>query len=141
MKTIRVTAAIMIKDERVLIAQRHPDDFMGGKWEFPGGKLEPDESPEESLARELQEELGVEIRVGKILEVVYHRYPEKNVLLLFYTCELINGEPQPLEVEEVAWVSTRDLPQLDWVPADIPLVRRLWGGLDQNSGQSALDPR
>ena len=105
-----VTAGVVIRDEHVLVARRKMGSHLEGLWEFPGGKLEPNESPEESLAREFKEELGVEVRVGRILEVVYHRYPEKNVLLLFYACELMNGEPQPLDVEEVAWVRRGSFP-------------------------------
>lgn len=125
---ILVTAGVLIRDGKVLVARRKTGSHLEGLWEFPGGKLDPGESPEEGLARELREELGVEVRVGKILEVVYHRYPEKEVLLSFYSCELVDGEPRALDVKEVAWVKTSDLPQLDWVPADIPFVERLAEG-------------
>ena len=117
-----VTAAVITRDDRVLVTRRKKDSHLGGQWEFPGGKMEPGESPEESLVRELQEELGVEIEVAHILEVVFHRYPERDVLLLFYSCELLDGEPWPVDVEEVAWVSRPELPHLDWVPADVPFV-------------------
>ena len=115
---IIVTAGVVVRDGKVLVAKRKKGSHLEGLWEFPGGKLEPNESPEECLARELKEELGVGVRVGKVQEVVYHRYPEKNVLLLFYACELVDGEPQPLDVEEMAWVTPTELLKLDWVPAD-----------------------
>ncbi len=120
-----VTAGVVVRNGRVLVARRKPGSHLEGLWEFPGGKLEPNESPEESLARELREELGVEIQVERILEVVFHRYPEKNVLLLFYSCRLIRGEPRPLDVAELAWVSRSELPNLDWVPADVAFARKL----------------
>jgi len=122
---ILVTAGVVIRDRRVLVARRKAGSHLAGLWEFPGGKLEPGESPEECLARELREELGVSVRVGRILETIYHRYPEKNVLLLFYACELLDGEPRALDVAEVAWVPRAELPDLDWVPADVTFATRL----------------
>jgi 8-oxo-dGTP diphosphatase len=120
-----VTAGVVVYHGRVLVARRKPGTHLEGLWEFPGGKLEPNESPEESLAREFREELGIDIQVERILEVVFHRYQEKNVLLLFYSCRLIRGEPRALDVAEFAWVSRRELPDLDWVPADVTFIRKL----------------
>lgn len=127
---IVVTAGVVVRDGKVLVAKRKTGSHLEGLWEFPGGKLEPNESPEECLARELKEELGVGVRIGKVQEVVYHRYPEKNVLLLFFACELVDGEPQPLDVEEMAWVKPSDLPKLDWVPADLSFVEKLAKDID-----------
>jgi 8-oxo-dGTP diphosphatase len=124
---IIVTAGVVVRDGKVLVAKRKTSSHLEGLWEFPGGKLEPNESPEECLARELKEELGVDVRVGSILEVVYHRYPEKTVLLLFYSCELTHGTPKPLDVEQMAWVKRSELLELEWVPADIGFVRKLVG--------------
>jgi 8-oxo-dGTP diphosphatase len=125
---IIVTAGVVVRDGKVLVAKRKKGSHLEGLWEFPGGKLEPNESPEECLARELKEELGVDVRIGDIQKVVYHRYAEKTVLLLFYACELTNGTPQPLEVEEMAWVKRSELLELEWVPADIRFVRKLAEG-------------
>jgi 8-oxo-dGTP diphosphatase len=122
---ILVTAGVVIRENRVLVARRKAGSHLEGLWEFPGGKLEPGESPDDCLVRELHEELGISVRVGRILDTVYHRYPEKNVLLLFYECELIDGEPQALDVAEVAWVGRSELSDLDWVPADVAFVERL----------------
>lgn len=124
-RPIIVTAGVLIRDGNVLVAKRNEGSHLEGLWEFPGGKLESNESPEDCLAREFREEIGVEIEVGTILEVVYHRYPEKNVLLLFYSCRLRSGEPKPLDVAELAWTPKADLLDLDWVPADRPFVKRL----------------
>lgn len=133
-----VTAGVVVRDGRVLVARRKPGSHLEGLWEFPGGKLEPNESPEESLAREFREELGIDIQVERILEVVFHRYPEKNVLLLFYSCRLIRGEPRLLDVAEFAWVGRKELPDLDWVPADAAFVCRL-ADLDDVFGFSTGD--
>ena len=124
---IIVTAGVLIRDGDVLVAKRNEGAHLEGLWEFPGGKLEQNESPEDCLAREFREELGVDIEVGTILEVVFHRYPEKNVLLLFYSCRLLGGDPEPLDVAELAWTPKADLLDLDWVPADRPFVKRLSG--------------
>jgi 8-oxo-dGTP diphosphatase len=123
--TVLVAAGVLSREGRILAARRKRGSHLGGHWEFPGGKIEPDESPEECLVRELSEEIGVRVRAREILEVVFHRYPEKSVLLLFYRCELVDGEPRPLECDEVRWVSLADLPSLNWAPADIPFVERL----------------
>ena len=122
---IVVTAGVVVRDGCILVARRKPGSHLEGLWEFPGGKLEPNESPEVCLAREFKEELGVEISVERILEVVFHRYPEKNVLLLFYSCRLIHGEPRAQDVAEFAWVSRKELPDLNWAPADVVFVRKL----------------
>lgn len=120
-----VAAGVIQRDARILAARRRRGSHLEGHWEFPGGKIEEGESPEECLVRELAEEIGVTVRPRGILEVVFHRYPEKNVLLLFYRCDVIEGEPRALECDEVRWVALADLPALDWAPADIPFVRRL----------------
>jgi 8-oxo-dGTP diphosphatase len=123
--TVLVAAGVLEREGTILAARRKRGSHLEGHWEFPGGKLEPDESPEDCLVRELSEEIGVRVRPQEILEVVFHKYPEKSVLLLFYRCELLEGEPQPIECDEVRWVALADLTSLDWAPADVPFVRRL----------------
>ena len=123
--TVLVAAGVLERGGRILAARRKKGTHLEGHWEFPGGKIEPDESPEECLVRELSEEIGVRVRPRKIREVVFHRYPGKSVLLLFYDCELLEGEPRPLECDEVRWIALEDLPSLDWAPADVAFVRRL----------------
>jgi 8-oxo-dGTP diphosphatase len=125
---IIVTAGVVVRDGEVLVARRNAGSHLEGLWELPGGTLEPQESPKECLACEFREELGVTIEVGPILEVVFYRYPEKTVLLLFYACELLDGDPEPVDVAEVAWIPKADLLELDWVPADILFVSRLAEG-------------
>ena len=121
-----VAALVRDADGRVLLTRRRADQPMPEKWELPGGKLEPGESPTEALVRELEEELGVRPRVGRIDEVLYHRYPEFDLLMLVYACELLPGAvPRPIEVAELAFVEPARLGDYDILPADAPLVARL----------------
>ena len=107
-----VVAAVCIEGARVLLTQRPAGLHLAGSWEFPGGKLEPGESPEEALAREIREECGVEIEVGDALDVTYWRYPKKSGLLLFYRVRITRGEVQHIGVSDHAWV-TRDARSTD----------------------------
>jgi 8-oxo-dGTP diphosphatase len=124
---IVVAAAVIIRDGRVLLTRRTQGQHLAGMWEFPGGKIEDGESPEEALIRECQEECGIDVEVGDILEVTHHRYPEKDVLLLFYRCELRAGEVRHLQVADHAWVATSDLDDYPLPPADEPVVARIRG--------------
>lgn len=132
--TIVVAAAVLEREGKILAARRKKGAHLEGRWEFPGGKLEPGESPQECLVRELEEEVGVPVNPREILEVVYHRYPEKSVLLLFYRCALASGEPRALDCEAILWVPRAELTSLDWAPADVPFVRRLAGVADDAAG-------
>lgn len=120
---IAVVAGLIVRDGKLLIAQRPGDKHMGGRWEFPGGKIEKGESPEKALARELSEELGIEVKVGRIYHAVMHSYPEKDVLLMFYRCSLISGQPEPIEEADVRWIEEKELRAYDWAEADIPAVQ------------------
>jgi 8-oxo-dGTP diphosphatase len=120
-----VTAAVMLKDGKVLIAQRQAGSHMEFKWEFPGGKLEPDESPEECIVREIKEELDLDIQVIDIYKVVNFKYEEKDILLLCYHCKVLSGEGLPLECNDFRWVEREELAAYDYVPADLPIVEKL----------------
>ncbi len=109
---------------QVFISQRRADQAMPLLWEFPGGKIEPGELPEEALRRELEEELGVVASIGPIFEVIAHRYPEFDLLMLVYSCTF-DREPVAKEVAQVRWVEPADLPSFPILPADAPLVARL----------------
>ena len=120
-----VAAAVVLDRGRVLLTQRAEGTHLEGLWEFPGGKLEPGESPEEALVRECREECGIEIAVDDILEVTFHRYPEKDVLLLFYRCSIVSGEVRHLQVNAHAWVAPDELDRYDFPPADAGVLARI----------------
>ena len=120
-----VAAAVVIREGRVLLTRRAEGQHLAGMWEFPGGKLEEGESPEEALARECREECGIDVDVGEILDVTHHRFPEKDVLLLFYRCALRGGEVRHLEVADHAWVAPAELDRYPLPPADDRVVARI----------------
>lgn len=120
-----VTAAIISHDGRILLTQRKPDAPYPLLWEFPGGKLEPEEHPEACIVREVREELAMEVAVEGIYEVVYHRYPERPVMVLAYLCSWIGGELRELEVAGHCWALPHEVPRFDLLPADIPLAERI----------------
>lgn len=120
-----VTAAAMIRNGKVLIAQRKAGSHMEYRWEFPGGKLEPDETPEECIKREIKEELDMDIEVIDIYKVVKFEYEEKDILLLCYLCKILKGEGKSLECNDFKWVTRDELAGFDFVPADLPIVEKL----------------
>ena len=124
-KRTLVVAGLMARDGRVLITQRRADQALPLQWEFPGGKVEPGEAPVTALARELGEEIGVTVEVGRIWDVLFHAYPAFDLVMLVYACRLVAGEPYAREVADVAWVVPNELPAWDILPADRPLVERL----------------
>ncbi len=119
---VEVSAALIFRGGKILITQRHAGAHLGGLWEFPGGKREPDETFERCLVRELREELGVESTVGELFEEVTHAYPEKTVHLKFFICRLEGGEPQPLGCAAVKWVGKAELDNHDFPAADARLL-------------------
>lgn len=122
-----VAGLIIGADGRVLITQRRADQSLPLQWEFPGGKVEPGESPIAALARELSEELGVTAIVGRIWDVMFHPYPAFDLVMLVYACTLGPGQvPRAVEVADLAWVACSELPGgWDILPADRPLIDRL----------------
>ena len=124
-KSIEVSAALIFHGGKLLITQRHAGSHLGGLWEFPGGKREAGETFEECLAREIREELGVEISVGELFEEVRHDYPEKSVHLKFFRCRLLAGEPQPLDCAAVKWVDKAGLGGHEFPAADARLLEML----------------
>jgi 8-oxo-dGTP diphosphatase len=126
-KPIEVSAALIFRAGQLLITRRHADAHLGGLWEFPGGKREPGESFEACLAREIREELGVEISVGELFEEIVHAYPGKSVRLKFFSCTLLAGEPLPLDCAAVRWIARNELRDFDFPAADAQLLKRLNG--------------
>lgn len=120
-----VAAALVFRNGKVLITRRPADTHLGGLWEFPGGKRKPGETFEQCLARELQEELGVQISVGELFETVSHPYAEKTVLLKFFVCRLPDGEPQPLGCAAIRWVGKNELDNFEFPAADARLLNKL----------------
>ncbi len=125
MKPIIVTAAIIRKGQTILIAQRQALGEHHLQWEFPGGKLELGETPEECLRREILEELNLEIKVLDIFKVVYHVYKSKTILLLCYLCDLIGGEEMALACNDFQWVSLERIEDFSYVEADLPIVDKI----------------
>jgi len=123
-----VVAALIRDGRRVLMSRRRADQPMPLLWEFPGGKIEPGESPQDALVREVREELGCELTVGGIHDVVFHAYPDFDLYMLVYAGTIAEGVPRAVEVAEIAWVDARDLPALELLPADYPLAEALAAG-------------
>lgn len=125
MDIIDVAAALLIREQRLLITQRPAGSHLEGLWEFPGGKREAGETFEQCLLRELEEELGIEVEVGPLVETLVHSYPEKTVCLKFFRCWLKNKEPRPLGCSDFRWVTASQLAQYQFPAADALLLRRL----------------
>lgn len=122
---VDVSAALIFRNGKLLITQRHANAHLGGLWEFPGGKREPHETFEQCLARELWEELGIRVTVGNLFEEITHDYPDKNVRLKFFLCELTEGEPKAVDCAAVKWISLSELNGYEFPAADARLLRRI----------------
>ena len=120
-----VSAALIFRNGRLLITQRPAAAHLGGLWEFPGGKRESDETFEQCLVREIREELGVEISIGRLFESVTHTYPEKTVHLKFFVCRLPHGEPQALGCADLKWAARSELSDHAFPAADTRLLEKL----------------
>ncbi|SHJ01326.1 8-oxo-dGTP diphosphatase [Geosporobacter subterraneus DSM 17957] len=125
MDPIIVTAAIIRNKEKILIAQRQELGEHHLQWEFPGGKLEIGETPEECLRREILEELNLKIKVLDIFKVVYHAYQNKTILLLSYICDLLGGEGEALACNDFQWIGLEDFKNYTYVEADLPIVEKI----------------
>ncbi len=126
---INVVAALIWRDDHLLICRRPEGGALAGQWEFPGGKIDPGETPEEALARELREELGVETRVGeRIFEHVHAYTPERIAHLLFFRVQITAGKPQRFEHQDMRWVAPSALPAFDFVAGDGPIIEKLTRG-------------
>lgn len=124
MKTIEVVAAIIIKEGKIFSTQRGYGPWRGW-WEFPGGKMEPGETPQEALTREIKEELDAEIHVGKLMETVEWDYPEFHLTMHCFICTLQSEALHLNEHEAAAWLTRETLRSVRWLPADEGLITRL----------------
>lgn len=131
MKAVHVVGAVILNERReILCALRSKNMSLPGMWEFPGGKLEPGESPQQSLVREIKEELGCDIEVGDFITECTHHYPNVIVHLSTYFARIVHGQPKATEHEKVVWLPVDQLKSLSWAPADIPTVDKLLSDLE-----------
>ena len=127
--TIVVTAAILRRNGLILLARRGAGRHLAGKWEFPGGKIEPDETAEQALARELDEELGISATIGRRIAQLRHRYRNGGTIdLQFFVVESFERELENRIFNAMQWTSLADLPALDFLAADLTLIRDLADG-------------
>ncbi|WP_395639682.1 (deoxy)nucleoside triphosphate pyrophosphohydrolase [Pseudolysinimonas sp.] len=124
-KQIEVVGAVILRAGQVLCAQRGASSALAGMWEFPGGKVEPGETPRQALEREIVEELECQVEVGDEIVSTTFEYDFGTVTLTTFYCELVDGEPILSEHQAVVWLSPSDLASLDWAPADVPAVERI----------------
>jgi 8-oxo-dGTP diphosphatase len=124
MKHIEVVAGIIKDGDKIFATQRGYGEFKDG-WEFPGGKMEPGETPQQALARELKEELAIDVNVGNFLCTVDYDYPTFHLTMHCFYCSVIGGELTLLEHEAAKWLKTTELHSVNWLPADIEVVAAL----------------
>ena len=127
MSTLLVAAGVVIEDGRVLLTQRKAGAHLAGAWEFPGGKVMPGEDPRDAVVRELREELGIETTVSDAMEVTFHRYPERAILLIFYRARMTASSPPPtaLDVAALRWAAEGDLDKAQFPAADVEILRKV----------------
>lgn len=129
MKAKQVVAALIVKEDKILICQRTEQQPHPLKWEFPGGKIEPHEQPVKALCRELEEELGITASIGRKIAVVQHNYGANNAVeLQFYLVEKYEGELQNRIFRDIRWVHRKELPTFDFLEADVPMVNDIAKG-------------
>lgn len=124
MKTINVVAAVIFKDGKVFATQRGYGEFKDG-WEFPGGKIEPGESPKNALRREIREELEVDINVGDLIDTIEYDYPAFHLSMKCFACTIAGGSPHLQEHEAAKWLTSMQLGSVDWLPADVTLIPKI----------------
>lgn len=124
MKTIRVVAAVIRSKDKIFATARGYGEFKG-QWEFPGGKIEPGETPQEALVREIQEELDVKIEVGDLIDTIEYDYSSFHLSMDCFWCNVTEGEITLKEAEDARWLSKDELYSVDWLPADMELIEKL----------------
>ena len=124
MKTVEVSAAIIISSGKIFATQRGHGDYKDW-WEFPGGKIEPGETPEEALVREIKEELKTDIKVGELLHTVEYDYPKFHLIMHCFICELLSDEITLVEHEDAKWLDADTIDSVNWLPSDTEVVEKL----------------
>ena len=124
LKTIRVVAAVIRSEDKIFATARGYGEFKGG-WEFPGGKIEPGETPQEALKREIMEELETEISVGELIDTIEYDYPEFHLSMDCFWCEILSGNLVLKEAEDARWLAADELDSVEWLPADVTLIEKI----------------
>lgn len=124
MKTVRVVAAVIRKDDKIFATQRGYGEFKDG-WEFPGGKIEEGESPEQALVREIKEELDTDINVGELIDTIEYDYPNFHLSMDCFWCEIVWGGLELREHEAAKWLTKDTLYSVEWLPADVELIEKI----------------
>lgn len=124
MKTIHVVAAVIKKEDKIFATQRGYGEFKDG-WEFPGGKIEDGETPEQALVREINEELNTEIKVDQLIDTVEYDYPNFHLSMDCFWCEIVQGGLELKEHEAAKWLAKDELYSVEWLPADIELIGKI----------------
>ena len=124
MKIVRVVAAVIESDHKIFATQRGYGEFKGG-WEFPGGKIEPGETPQQALVREIEEELDTEIEVGELIDTVEYDYPSFHLSMDCFWCKIVKGNLVLLEAEASKWLAKDELYSVEWLPAVGGLIKKI----------------
>lgn len=124
MKTVRVAAAVIRDNNRIFATARGYGAFKG-KWEFPGGKIETGETPQEALKREIREELATEVEVGELIDTIEYDYPDFHLVMECFWCKVVNGELELKEHEAAKWLIREKLYSVEWLPADMRLIEKI----------------
>ena len=124
MKTVRVVAAVIRKDDKIFATQRGYGEFKDG-WEFPGGKIEEGETPEQALIREIKEELDTDINVGELIDTIEYDYPNFHLSMDCFWCDIVQGGLELREHEAAKWLTKENLYSVEWLPADVELIEKI----------------
>ena len=129
MKTIKVVAAVIkledkMEETKIFATQRGYGEFKGG-WEFPGGKIEQGETPEQALKREIMEELDTKVKIGNLIDTIEYDYPNFHLLMDCFWCEIVSGELKLKEHENAKWLTKEHLDEVEWLPADVILIDKI----------------
>ena len=124
MRTVRVVAAVIRRDHKVFATARGYGDYKG-QWEFPGGKIEPGESPQQALVREIKEELDTNIEVGELIGIIEYDYPTFHLSMDCFWCTVVNGNLILKEAQEARWLSKSEMYSVQWLPADITIIEKV----------------